>query len=124
MATPTPEPELPPSIAAYVDGMVAHDWKTVRASLADDCVRVGPFPEHKFIGADVYVAFLADVLPGVENHTITVDRWLTVGDLSYVEITERLTRDGAPVESRVCLACDLAPDGKLLRIEGFLRRTG
>ena len=114
--------ELPPSVAAYVEGMVALDWAAIRKSLADDCVRVGPFPEHEFNGADAYVAFLADVLPTVENHTITVDRWLTADDRSYVEITERLTRDGAPVESRVCLACDLAPDGKLQRIEGFLRR--
>ena len=114
--------DLPPSVAAYVDGIVAHDWVAVRASLAYDCVRVGPFPEHEFIGADAYLAFLADLLPTVEGHTMTVDRWLTVGDHSYVEITERLIRDGAPVESRVCLACDLAPDGRLQRIEGFLRR--
>jgi len=34
-----------------------------------------------------------------------------------------LRRDDTNVESYLVLVCDLAPDGRLARIEAFLRRT-
>jgi len=110
-------------VEQYVDGMNAHDWPAVRASFADRFERVGPFPEHHFTDRDVYTQFLADLLPTIENHTIEVVRAHTVGDVSYVTIRERLRRDDNDVESYLVLACNLAPDGRLARIEAFLRRT-
>ena len=47
----------------------------------------------------------------------------TIGDVSYVTICERLRRGDTDVESYLVLACDLAPDGRLARIEAFIRRT-
>ena len=115
--------ELPWAVEQYVDGMNAHDWTAVRASFADQFERIGPFPEHRFTDPDVYTAFLADLLPTIEAHTIEVVRADTVGDVSYVTICERLRRDDTNVESYLVLVCDLAPDGRLARIEAFLRRT-
>ena len=118
----TPD-RLPPAVAQYIDGMNDHDWTAVRASLADEFVRIGPFPEHVFTDPDAYTQFLADLLPTIEDHTIDVVRVDTVGDVSYVTIREQLRRDGTDVDSYLILACDLAPDGRLARIEAFIRRT-
>ena len=103
--------------------MKVHDWTAVRASLADQFERVGPFPEHQFTDPDVYTHFLADLLPTIEGHTVEITRAHTIGDVSYVTIREGLRRDGTDVESHVLLACDLDPDGRITRIEAFLRRT-
>jgi len=107
----------------YLDGMNAHDWLAVRASFADQFERIGPFPEHHFTDPDEYTRFLADLLPTIENHTIEMVRAHTIDDVSYVTVCERLRREGIDVESFLVLACDLAPDGRLVRIEAFLRRT-
>ena len=115
--------ELPWAVEQYIDGMNAHDWPAVRDSFANAFERIGPFPEHRFSDPDVYTQFLAELLPTIEGHTIEVVRADTVGDTSYVTICERLQRDGTDVESYLVLACDLAPDGRLARIEAFLRRT-
>jgi hypothetical protein len=116
--------QLPPMVVQYVDGMNAHDWTAVRASFGDRFERIGPFPEHQFTDPDVYTAFLADLLPTIEGHSIDVIRADTIDDVSYVTIRERLRRDDTDVESYLCLACDLASDGRIARIEAFLRRTG
>ena len=113
----------PPSVERYLDGMNAHDWPAVRASFADQFERLGPFPEHHFTDPDVYTQFLADLLPTIEGHTIELVRADTIGDVSYVTICERLRRDDTDVESYLVLVCDLDPDGRLTRIEAFLRRT-
>ena len=115
--------QLPWSVEQYVDAMNAHDWPAVRASFADRFERVGPFPEHQFTDPDVYTQFLADLLPTIRDHTVEVVRAHTVGDVSYVTICERLRRDDTDIESYLVLACDLAPDGRLARIEAFLRRA-
>lgn len=121
-ATPPGIP-LPPMVAEYLDAMMRHDWPALRACLADDFERVGPYPEHVFPEPDGYVAFLAELLPTIPGHTVTVDRALSAGDLAYVEVTERLTTADGPLRSRVCMAVELAPDGRLRRVEAFLRRT-
>jgi len=114
---------IPPAVAQYLDGMNTHDWPAVRDSFADEFERIGPFPEHRFTDPDVYTQFLADLLPTIAGHTIELVRADTVGDTSYVTICERLQRDNIDVESYLVLACDLAPDGRLARIEAFIRRT-
>ena len=116
--------QFPWAVAQYIDGMNARDWIAVRASFADRFERIGPFPEHHFTDPDVYTQFLADLLPTIENHIIEVVRADSVGDVSYVTICERLRRDDTDIESFLVLACDLAPDGRLARVEAFLRRTG
>ena len=123
MTAVNPAATLPPAVAEYLDAMVRHDWPALRACLTDDFARVGPYPEHVFPEPDGYVAFLAALLPTIAGHTVTVDRALTAGDLCYVEVTERLTTADGPLVSRVCMAVDLAPDGRLRRVEAFLRRT-
>ena len=65
----------------------------------------------------------ADLLPTLQHHTVEVVRADTVGAVSYVTICERLRRGDTDVESYLVLACDLSPDGRLARIEAFLRRT-
>jgi hypothetical protein len=114
---------LPESVEQYVDGMKAHNWAAVRASLSQRFERIGPFPEQQFNDPEVYTQFLAALLPTLEGHTIEVTRVHTIGDVSYVTICEGLRRDGTDVQSFVLLACDLGPDGRITRIEAFLRRA-
>ncbi|MFA5883382.1 MAG: nuclear transport factor 2 family protein [Acidimicrobiia bacterium] len=115
--------DLPPTVAEYLDSMTRHDWAALRACLTDDFERVGPYAEHVFPDPEGYVAFLAELLPTITDHTVSVDRALAEGDRCYVEVTERLTTADGPLVSRVCMAVDLAPDGRLRRVEAFLRRT-
>ncbi len=102
--------------------MFAHDWPGLRSCLTDDFVRVGPFPEHQFTDVDAYVAFLADLLPGLRDHAMEVTRTSTIGEVVYVEATEEFATPEGARSTRVCLVCELAPDGRLRAVEVFLRR--
>ena len=115
--------ELPPAVATYFASVMNHDWDALRTCLADDFERLGPYPEHIFPEPDGYVAFLAELLPTIADHTLTVDRALTAGDRCYVEITEGFSADASPAVSHLCLAFDLAPDGRLRHLTAYLRRT-
>lgn len=114
---------LPATLARYIEGMKVHDWRVVRASLADRFERIGPFPEHHFTDPDVYTQFLADLLPTLEGHSVEITRVRTIGDVTYVTIREGVRVTDTEITSYVLMACDLDGDGRITRIEVFLRRT-
>ncbi len=102
--------------------MAAHDWPGVRAELADDFTRDGPYEEHVFADPDTYVAFLAGLLPGIQSHSVEITRSDRTADTAYVEVTEGMGVDGVTHFVRVCAVFELAPDGRISHVEVYVRR--
>lgn len=112
----------PDAVDAYFAAMEAHDWAALRSCLADDFTREGPYEEHRFPDPDGYVAFLADLLPTLRDHSVTVTRSVRAGDVAVVDATESLTLDGEGRTVRVCAVFDLDAAGRIARVEVFARR--
>ena len=109
-------------VERYFEAMMAHDWAAVRACLSDDFTRVGPYPEHAWDDPDGYVAFLSGLLPGLRAHAVDVTRVTGDGSVFHAEATERVELDTGPSTVRVSAAFDLADDGRIRRVEVFVRR--
>ena len=106
----------------YFAAMTAHDWEGLRACLADDFSRDGPYPEHAWHGPDEYVAFVSGLLPGLKRHGVHVTRVTGAGEIVHVELTETVELDGRQSTVRIANAFDIAGDGRIRHVEVFVRR--
>jgi limonene-1,2-epoxide hydrolase len=109
-------------VGRYFASMTAHDWEALRATLADDFSRDGPYPEHAWRGPDEYVAFVSGLLPGLRNHGVDVTRITGDGDVVHAELTETVELEGRQSTVRISAAFDMAPDGRIRHVEVFVRR--
>ena len=109
-------------VHAYFSAMTAHDWDGLRACLADDFSRDGPYPEHAWRGPDDYVAFVSGLLPGLRNHGVEVTRVTAAGSTVHAELTETVELEGRQSTVRISNTFDLAPDGRIRHVEVFVRR--
>ena len=109
-------------VERYFAAMTAHDWDALRACLADDFSRDGPYPEHAWRDPDEYVAFVRGLLPGLRNHGVSVTRVSTRGDVAYAELTETVELDGRQSTVRIANVFELAADGRIRHVEVFVRR--
>ncbi len=110
------------AVDRYFEALHAHDWPAMRACLADDFIRRGPYADNWYPDPDLYVAYLAEVLPTYVNHSIEVTRRRATDGVVTAEWTERMGPDEARNAVRVCLVMELDADGKIARIEAFLRK--
>jgi len=109
-------------VERYFAAMMDHDWAALRACLADDFSRDGPYPEHAWRGPDEYVAFVSGLLPGLRNHGVEVTRITGDGDVVHAELTETVELEGRQSTVRLATAFDMAPDGRIRHVEVFVRR--
>jgi len=109
-------------VERYFAAMTAHDWDGLRACLANDFSRDGPYPEHAWRGPDEYVEFVSGLLPGLRNHGVDVTRVTRSGDVVHAELTETVELDGRQSTVRLSTAFDLAADGRIRHVEVFVRR--
>ncbi len=116
-------PNAPDVVARYFDSMMTHDWLGLRATLADQLTRVGPYEEHDFADPDAYVEFLASILPALERQQVDISRVNVDGRTVHVELTERVVLPGGKASTvRVSTTFELTPDGRIGFIEVFVRR--
>ncbi|HUF85471.1 MAG TPA: nuclear transport factor 2 family protein, partial [Acidimicrobiia bacterium] len=100
-------------VERYLDAITSHDWDALRACVADDVVRVGPYMD-RYEGREAYVAFIADTMPGLQGYEMRVDRVTYASDaLAYAELSETVEIDGKPVRTPEALVFELDRDGRI-----------
>jgi ketosteroid isomerase-like protein len=108
-------------VERFLTAMVAHDWDAMGACLADDVVRVGPYLDT-YVGRDDYVAYLSTMLPTLPGYSMEISRIVAAGDVVTVQLAETVDApDGKPLRTPEALVFDLAPDGRIARIEVFIQ---
>jgi ketosteroid isomerase-like protein len=110
-------------VATYLDAIATHDWDRLRATLADDVVRTGPYADT-YTGRDAYVAFLSELMPTLPGYAMDVARvtYVDEGRRAFAELTETVTMNGTPTVTPEVLVLDLTPDGLISRIVIYTRR--
>ena len=111
--------------------MVNHDWDAVADCLAPDVVRVGPFGDT-YSPRDRYVAFLAELMPGLPNYSMKVARvvYSNTGvpggwpenTVAMAELSETMDVDGAPLETPEALVFDIDASQRIARIAIYIQR--
>ena len=107
-------------VTRYLDSIVAHDWDSVRACVADDVVRVGPFGDT-YTGREAYVGFLEGLMPTLEEYSMRVDRVEASGTLVVAELTETMTIDAKMVATPEALVFDLDDEGRISYISIYIQ---
>ena len=110
-------------VERYLDRLVAHDWAALATCLADDVVRVGPFGDT-YTPRDAYVAFLSELMPSLPGYSMRVERVVTTGRVTVVELTETVEMAGAPVHTPEALVFDVDEDGRIAHIAIYIQRLG
>ena len=110
-------------VVRYLDSMVAHDWRSMAACLAEDVVRVGPFGDT-YTPRDTYVAFLSDLMPALPGYSMRIDRVQSIGRTVLVELTEVVEIGGAPLETPEALVFDLDDEDRIAHIAIYIQRLG
>jgi ketosteroid isomerase-like protein len=105
-------------VERFLSTMVAHDWDAFEACISDEFTRVGPFGDTYTTRAG-YVAFLSELMPTLAGYRMEVSRVTYAGTVAFAELAETVEVDGTPLRTPECLTFDLAPDGRIARVEVF-----
>jgi ketosteroid isomerase-like protein len=107
-------------VERYLDGIVAHDWDAVTACLRPDVERVGPFGDV-YTPRDVYVRFLADLVPTLAGYRMDVSRVRYAGRVAIAELSETVELDGEPVLTPEALVFELDDEGLIRHIAIYVQ---
>jgi ketosteroid isomerase-like protein len=110
-------------VERYLAALPAHDWDTVRACLAPDVVRFGPYNDD-FRGRAAYAQFLASAIAPLPGYELIVDRIVSDGRTALVELSETID-DGERGRLRTSEAVvfDVDDDGLISRVAVYLRAS-
>lgn len=111
-------------VSGYLHAVATQDWDRVRAAVADDIVRTGPYGDV-YSGSDAYVAFLSELMPTLPGYSMDVARvtYTDDGRRAFAELSETVAMDGTPMVTPEVLVFDLDAAGRIRRIEIFTRRA-
>jgi hypothetical protein len=109
-------------VERYLNALTEHDWGALGDCLADDAVRVGPYGDTYPSKAE-YLAFISDLMPRLQQYSMDVGRvsYSPDGARAYAELAETMTHEGRLLRTEECLVFDLAPDGRIARIDVFIQ---
>jgi ketosteroid isomerase-like protein len=108
-------------VERYLNAIASQAWDVVDECIADDIVRVGPYGD-RYAGRDEYLAFIADLMPRLKGHVMTLDRVTYVGDdLAFVELRETVEVDGKPKVTPEVLVFELDGDGRIARVDIYIQ---
>jgi hypothetical protein len=105
-------------IERFLRSLVANDWSTFEACLADQFTRVGPYGDTYTSRAE-YVAFLSELMPTLPGYSMDVARVSYADAVGFAELSETVEVDGVPLRTPECLTFDLTSDGRISRVEVF-----
>jgi ketosteroid isomerase-like protein len=106
----------------YFEALRSHDWASLAECLADDVHRTGPYLDV-VKGKRAYVEFLSRVVPTLPNYALSVTRIRKLGEVSaVVELTESLDVDGVSREFPEALFFDFDEEGRILRVDIYVKR--
>lgn len=111
-------------IDKYLTAIVAHDWDTVRAVVAEDVVRIGPYGET-FEGRGPYVDYLAGLMPHLEDYSMQrrAVSCAEGGRRAFAELSEHVTMNGKATVTDEVLVFDINGAGLIQRVEIYMRKT-
>ena len=108
-------------VEQFLTTMVAHDWDAMAACLTEDVVRVGPYLDT-FAGRDEYVGYIATMLPTLPGYSMEISRVVEAGSIVTAQLAETVDDpSGKALRTPEALVFDLAPDGRIARIEVFIQ---
>lgn len=113
------------AVERYFAAMDAQDWEALAAELTDDgLVRNGPF-EDLVEGKEAYVSFLRGIISSLPGYHLEVQRISAAEpDRLFVELTESFQVDGAPHHYPEICVMEGGPDGRIHRVDVFVKHPG
>jgi ketosteroid isomerase-like protein len=110
-------------VERYLAALPAHDWASLRACLAPDVERIGPYNDV-YRGRDDYARFLADTIEALPGYELVVDRIVHHDGNALVELSETIDdSDGARLRTAEAVVFDLDHDGLITRVAVYLRSS-
>jgi ketosteroid isomerase-like protein len=111
------------AVERYLAALPAHDWDALRACLAPDVERRGPYNDD-YRGREEYAQFLASTVSALDGYELLVDRIVANGTTTLVELSETVDdRDGRRLRTYEAVVFDLDADGLIARVAVYLRAS-
>ncbi|HYZ68305.1 MAG TPA: nuclear transport factor 2 family protein [Mycobacterium sp.] len=108
-------------VERYLHAIAAQDWDVVDECITDDIVRVGPYGD-RFVGRDVYLAYIAELMPKLAGYTMKLDRVTYAADrLAFAELRETVEVEGKRTVTQEVLVFELGADGRIARVEIYIQ---
>ena len=106
----------------YFDAMRGHEWTDLAACLSENVERIGPYLD-RVEGRENYAAFLARVVPSLENYQLTVNHVHEIDDLAvFVELTETLDVDGVSTDFPEALYFGFDDAGLIEKVSVYIKQ--
>jgi ketosteroid isomerase-like protein len=105
----------------YLDGLAAHDWASVAASLAPDVERLGPYNDD-FHGRVEYAAYLEQTISALGGYELVVDRLIADGNRVAVELSETVDDAGERLHTDETVVFEVV-DGLIVRVAVYLQTS-
>jgi limonene-1,2-epoxide hydrolase len=109
-------------VERYLAALPAHDWDAVRACLAPDVVRSGPYNDD-FRGRDEYARFLASAIEPLPGYELVVARIVTDGRTALVELSETIDDGDGRLRTHEAVVFDVDDDNLITRVAVYLRAS-
>jgi len=106
----------------YFDALRTHDWSALSDCLCEDVSRMGPYLDA-IEGRDAYVAYLAQVVPTLQNYDLRVTRIDKLeGGSRLVRLREILDVDGESTDFPEALVFDFDSAGLISHVDIYLKQ--
>ncbi len=109
------------TVGGYLGALRAQDWDALRALLAPDVVRHGPYGDD-FTGRDRYVAFLIETFAMLGDYELEVHRVFGASDRVCVELAETATVGDQRLRTEEAVVFAVH-DGRIREVRVFLQRS-
>ena len=109
------------AVGGYLAALRAGNWDALRARLAPDVVRHGPYGDD-FSDRDAYVAFLVETFAVLGDYELEVHRSFGTPDRTCVELVETATVGGQRLRTEEAVLFGIT-DGLIAEIRVFLQRS-
>ena len=108
-------------VGGYLAALRVRDWNALRAVLAPDVVRHGPYGDD-VTGRDAYVAFLVDTFTMLGDYELDVHRSFGTPERTCVELAETATVGEQRLHTEEAVVFAVAED-RITEVRVFLRRS-
>ncbi len=108
-------------VQRYLAHMAAGEWPELRATLAADVHRIGPYNDV-YDGADAYAEFLQTTITALSGYELVVDRMTASGGIVAVELSETVDDGDARLHTDETVVFDVA-GGLITRVAVYLRTS-
>jgi ketosteroid isomerase-like protein len=113
---------VPDVVERYAATLAGQDWDGLRACLASNLRRVGPYGDV-YESPEAYIAFLAELIPSLPGYRMDVARVVYAPDArsAVAELSETVDRDGEPFRTPEALVFDLTDDGLISHVSVYIQ---